>query len=587
MLHSRGYVISGVKRLDGKQLGKHVIRLAKASDASPHDKSARSKSTSAIPVVTAQHVEHIRPMNDWKLNFEDTTQSLACKSSYELALASAIFQVCSIQPLVKNAKDMYSYATKVLGHGIPDAVVRASFFKHFCGGESSGDLKPVVQKLGVHGIGAILDYAAEADVAHTPEARPGMSASAEAMEQQFEGNARIIMDAIDAASEVSASGGKEGFTAVKLTGMGRPEMLSRISSILTWLRQTFARLDDDGNGLLTQEEFIKGLSKAGSNLSHEELCSIYQSIDANKDSMVDVTDWMDSLWPSDPKFSLIFTSSFKHLQGPQFRSLDDEECYQYQTMLDRLEKLAAYAELKGVKLLVDAEQSYMQPAIDHLALVLMRRHNHENPVIFNTYQCYLVDSFDRVKLDVQRAERYGFVFAAKVVRGAYMHQERKLAAEQGYPDPIHPNIEATHKNFDAVVDFLISRKGQMDPETFKAETEEETERRKKLAIMIASHNEESILKAAEKMNQMEISPAQSGIYFGQLQGMCDHVSFALGKKHFNVYKYLPYGPVKEVMPYLLRRLEENSDILAGVKKQKKLIMTELSRRLGWRKHASC
>jgi len=428
-----------------------------------------------------------------------------------------------------------------------------------------------MERLGARGVGAILDYAAEADVDSAP--RGDHATHPDYLgEAACDANAEIVLASIDAAAAAAERGGQEPFAACKFTGIGKPELLERLSAILTSLEVSFAHMDTDKDGRLSVVEFVDGLLKAGSPLNAQQLARLFDGLDLDRNGMVDYADWVEGLCPSEP----IFTESFSPLEEPAytglangaFAPLSKEERNQYVRMIARANRLAEHAAKKGVKLLVDAEQTYMQPAIDHLALLMMQRHNKQKPIIFNTYQCYLKDAHERVQRDMERAERQGFVFAAKAVRGAYIVQESRLAKEQGYANPIHESKEATHACYDSVVEMIISSK-VVDAADGRA---------RQAAVMIASHNEESVIKAVNRMRELDLEP-KDGIYFAQLQGMCDHVSFALGQGGYSVYKYLPYGPVNEVMPYLLRRLEENSDIMGTVGKQRHMIWTELRRRL--------
>jgi len=518
------------------------------------------------------HVETELPGAEGKkVNFADAKRSYANKTSFELARSLMIFRVCAVRPIVANASRLYRLATQTMGHGLPDSVIRASFFKHFCGGENERDLMPVMDRLSSNGVGAILDYAAEADVAAAPRGDHADHPDYHG-EAACDANAEIVMASIDAAATAAARGGQEPFAACKFTGIGQPELLERLSTILCSLNASFARLDSEGNGKLTVAQFVDGLQKAGSTLTAQQLGDIFNNLDLDKNGMVEYGDWVEGLCPSEA----IFTAPFDPLEEPAFTQLTDgsferltrEERVRYSRMIARASRLAEYAASKGVKLLIDAEQTYMQPAIDHLALRMMQKYNTESPIIFNTYQCYLKDAPERVARDMERAGRQGFIFAAKAVRGAYMVQERRLAAERGYDSPIHDTKEDTHACYDRVVDQILSSKT----------SEGADELAHKAAVMVASHNEESIVKVVQRMGQLNLEP-KDGIYFAQLQGMCDHVSSALGQEGYSVYKYLPYGPVKEVMPYLLRRLEENSDIMGAVGKQRLMIWTELKRRL--------
>jgi proline dehydrogenase len=453
-----------------------------------------------------------------KILLEDAKRLFAAATTGELARSLAIFKVCAVPPVVANASRMYKLATVTVGHSLPDWVIRASFFKHFCGGESEHDLKPVMDKLGSCGIGAILDYAVEADVNAAPSGDRATQLDI-FNESGCDANADSLVASIDAASAAASQTGREPFVACKFTGIGQPQLLERVGTILS---------------SLDYAEWVEGLT---------EECS----------------PWMHP--------------AYSHLaDAGVFIPLNLQEREQYARMIARANKLAEYAAEKGVKLLVDAEQTYLQLAIDHLSLLLMCRHNKEIPIVFNTYQCYLKDALERVKRDMDRADRQGFVFAAKTVRGAYMVQERRRAKERGYPNPVHDSKEETDACYDAVVAMIMSRKS-----TVRNEVRSPNQARQP-AVMIASHNEESVIKAVHCMKQLNLTP-KDGIYFAQLQGMCDHVSFALGQEGYAVFKYVPYGPVKEVMPYLLRRLEENSDIMGAVGKQRRMIWAELKRRV--------
>lgn len=207
--------------------------------------------------------------------------------------------------------------------------------------------------------------------------------------------------------------------------------------------------------------------------------------------------------------------------------------------------------------------AYMQPAIDHIVWYLQRQYNIERPVVFNTYQAYLKDCPDRMSLALDKARKHGYKFGAKLVRGAYRVQEAKRAEEGGYPNPIQPNIQATHDAYDwclrRVMESIADGSGAR--------------------VMVASHNEASIQRAVDMMGELGISRKDNAVFFGQLLGMCDHVSFTLGAKGFAVYKYVPYGPVGKTIPYLIRRAQENGDLLAGAARERKLLRSAILHRL--------
>lgn len=238
-----------------------------------------------------------------------------------------------------------------------------------------------------------------------------------------------------------------------------------------------------------------------------------------------------------------------------------------EAMMGRLETLAQAAKDAEVRLMIDAEQTYFQPAIDHMVLRLQRKYNRgDYPTVFNTYQCYLQNTEQRVVDDLERARRDGFKWGAKLVRGAYLVSERQRALEMGYPDPTQASIEDTHACYDECVRLVLS---------------DSVSKQEGSNVLIASHNQESVEKALEHMARLGIDKMDGGVYFGQLLGMADHLSFPLGGAGYKVYKYVPYGPVDEVMPYLVRRAQENSGMMGSpaVQHEADMVNDEIQRRL--------
>ena len=242
--------------------------------------------------------------------------------------------------------------------------------------------------------------------------------------------------------------------------------------------------------------------------------------------------------------------------------LNEEEMTLLENMINRVEKLAELASDLDVKMMIDAEHSYFQPAIDYITTRLAQKYNvGDKTIIYNTYQMYLLDSEERLQHSVEKAKRDGFGFACKLVRGAYMQLEREYSKVNGLPDPIHRTIEDTHANYDLGVEFLLS----------------EMQKGTDIEFMLATHNQVSIEKALDHMKRKNIS--KDRVYFGQLLGMSDQLTFSLGNELYRAYKYVPYGKVEEVMPYLVRRAQENADMMNTTQHEAKLISKEILRRL--------
>uniref|UniRef100_A0A6T8K9X6 Proline dehydrogenase n=2 Tax=Hemiselmis andersenii TaxID=464988 RepID=A0A6T8K9X6_HEMAN len=368
-----------------------------------------------------------------------------------------------------------------------------------------------------------------------------------------------------------------------MTAFGQPALLERTSQVLAALEVAFTRLDTKASGTLTTKEVEDGLRLMGAELTDEQMGALIDRMDFDRNGVIDRTEFLDTLTPLDPATAPLFTAAISPLylkMDDHLDALEEEEVQQLTSMVKRVSRVAAKANELGVSLMIDAEQTYMQPAIDQVALSLMRTYNMERAVILNTYQCYLKDSFVRVRADINRSDFYGFVFGAKIVRGAYMVQERKRAGERGYPDPIQQDLESTHRNYDAVAAYILSHKasGLHPPPGGCTSDDAARGRRAKALLMVATHNENSVRATVGLMRSMGIEK-DGGVCFGQLRGMCDHVSLSLGNHGFWVYKYVPYGPVREVMPYLLRRAEENSSMMAGAGKERGMIWKELRSRL--------
>lgn len=217
---------------------------------------------------------------------------------------------------------------------------------------------------------------------------------------------------------------------------------------------------------------------------------------------------------------------------------DHPELYNYRK---RMNEIFSYADQKNVKVLVDAEDYWFQDRIDEILLDFMKIYNREKTIVFTTLQMYRTDRLDYLKFITDMAKREGFKIGIKFVRGAYMEKERKRAAEGKYTDPINPTKEATDLSFDKAIAYSIENIGIVE-------------------VFCGTHNENSVINLLNLLKKYKLQQNDSRIWFSQLYGMRDNISFNLAAEGYNVAKYLPYGPIKDVMPYLVRRAEENSSM---------------------------
>ncbi len=225
----------------------------------------------------------------------------------------------------------------------------------------------------------------------------------------------------------------------------------------------------------------------------------------------------------------------------------------------RVDAICKAAHAAGVRVFVDAEETWIQETIDRWALEMMRRYNRERVIVYNTYQLYRHDRLDALKADVTQAETSGFHVGAKLVRGAYLEKETRRAAQMGYVNPMNPTKQATDDLYDNSLRYSIAQLSRM-------------------AICVGTHNEDSSRLTTELMRQNHIAPSDDRVYFAQLYGMSDNLSYNLAAAGYRVAKYVPYGPVESVMPYLLRRANENTAIAGQSSREFLLIQKEMRRR---------
>ncbi|MDH7913969.1 proline dehydrogenase family protein [Winogradskyella sp. SYSU M77433] len=246
----------------------------------------------------------------------------------------------------------------------------------------------------------------------------------------------------------------------------------------------------------------------------------------------------------------------KKTEGKEFTEAEQEE---WDRVVDRYDKVCKLAKEKDVEVLIDGEESWMQDAADDLVEEMMRRYNKDVTIVYNTLQTYRWDRLDYLKQLHERAKKEGFKIGMKIVRGAYMEKERNRAIEKGYDSPICESKKATDDNFNASLTYILDNLGD-------------------LSIFIGTHNEASCYLAMEIMEKYNISKEDNNVWFGQLYGMSDHISFNLAAQGYNVAKYIPFGPVKDVMPYLIRRAEENTSVAGQTNRELSLLKEEKKRR---------
>jgi proline dehydrogenase len=386
------------------------------------------------------------------LSFENTEIAFRHSSNPDLKRAYWLFRVINVNFLVKIGPAITNLAMKL--HMPIKGIIKATIFKHFCGGETIRECEDTIKTLERGGVGTILDYSIEG----------------EDDESVFDSTREEILRTIKRAVKDKSI----PITVFKITGVARFSLLEKLD--------------------------------AGSTLTE----------------------------------------------------LEKQE---WDKARARVTAICEKAYSAGIPVMIDAEESWIQKTIDALALNMMQRFNTEKAIVYNTYQLYRHDKLESLKADYKIAVENGFILGAKLVRGAYMEKERKRAEENSYPSPIQPDKQATDKDYAAALDFC-------------------TDNIAKIAFVAGTHNEESCRQLADMLDKKKIDHKNPNVYFSQLLGMSDNLSFNLADAQYNVAKYVPYGPIKAVLPYLFRRAEENTAISGQMSRELSLIVKEVKRRKG-------
>lgn len=246
-------------------------------------------------------------------------------------------------------------------------------------------------------------------------------------------------------------------------------------------------------------------------------------------------------------------------KGDNFQELSANEQKGLAAILDRIDRICAAAAKHQTRLFIDAEETWIQTAIDQWTFEMMCKYNKEACIVYNTVQMYRHDRLAYLQNELERAQQAGIKYGVKLVRGAYMEKERARALSMGYPSPIQPDKASTDKDYDAALTFLV-------------------ENASVFSVCAGTHNENSSLLLTELLQKAHIAPSEKQFYFAQLLGMSDHISYNLSDAGYQVAKYVPFGPVHEVLPYLLRRADENTSVAGQTSRELGLLIKERARR---------
>lgn len=555
-------------------------------------------------------------MDPLDLTFSDTRTAFQSKTTWEVLRGYLVFTLCSSKYLVQNNAALMKLAKRLLGQTLFGWTMQMTFYGQFVAGADQVSIKPLVNRMSSFGVKSILDYSVEEDLsaeqaknAEMMSCTPNDSSFSEdevsvpmadpcsryeaheefadrrlqvmsartyfyMNEAQCERNMETFLRSIEA---VSHSTQGTGLAAIKMTALGRPQLLLQLSKVIMRTRSYLAELagKETATDVISQDvskaTVVDSLrSKAGVDPNSPEVAEWLNGLTYDQKGLIHLFSWsglIDARTMMGEMFQVPSLSTGQ--MEPLMTALSHEEEEMFKNMMRRLHHIFAHAKDCDVRVMVDAEQTYFQPAISRLTMEMMRKYNKEKAIVFNTYQCYLKDAYHSLIVDLDQAERQKFFFGAKLVRGAYMEQERARASSLGYEDPVNPTFDATTTMYERCLTESLRR----------IEEYRQFGQPKKLAIMVASHNEDTVRFTVNSMKEYNIQPSDKVVCFAQLLGMCDNISFPLGQAGYSVYKYVPYGPVDDVLPYLSRRAHENQGIMHKVVKERRMLGAELVRRL--------
>ncbi|KRX40595.1 Proline dehydrogenase 1, mitochondrial [Trichinella murrelli] len=493
-----------------------------------------------------------------EVKFDDSKIAFGHKTKIQLLRSMAVLKLCSTKMVLDRGEDLFKILRWTFGDRISNSLMKATFYGHFVAGENLHDAVETVKRLKARNVRSLLDYCFEQTLDNDSDG------SVE------ECTLKTLIGCIDALAGLNDP---LQMVAIKLTSLGCPKMLLTLSD--SWTRTL--TMVERRTGLSWENLLESPIAADKFNLNNSNLrCGDHQLTAElyNKwlDNLRKTDDGLVDLYPYGILDRVDAWKCIKRMMLADCGMLDDENLqWKYEAMVRRLNEIVDHAVRRNVRIVVDAEQSYFLPMTNILSLELMRKYCKNEPVVFITYQAYLKQANKLVANALQLARRWQCVIGTKLVRGAYMEHERQRALLLGYPSPINDTYDLTNETYDNILDLLIK--------------EINSRQIGKVHLICATHNEQSVkhllanLKSLQLHSTRPTSKCADNISFGQLYGMCDQISFPLADAGFLVYKYLPFGPVGEVLPYLLRRAQENSAVMEKTQFEYNLMKQELKRRL--------
>eukprot|EP01017_Pseudomicrothorax_dubius_P033921 TRINITY_DN4595_c0_g2_i9.p1 TRINITY_DN4595_c0_g2~~TRINITY_DN4595_c0_g2_i9.p1 ORF type:complete len:507 (-),score=98.08 TRINITY_DN4595_c0_g2_i9:28-1548(-) len=466
------------------------------------------------------------------------------KTTFDLLFNYAFNKACQYDLFLNNVERMYNTSRFILGNKATSAMIRITVARIFTAGDSLASLQEVSQSLNSKGIGIMIDYCSEA--------LPGM----ENMEQFFDHNAEYFIKSCEVAATDRGNS-----VAIKVSGLLPLSGLKRVNELQNSLDSLLGAVFDSNNQT-TLQKIAQEFKRRQITFTETDLKSYVEKIIgrelANFSSEISLIEMKSNLfaWYIDGH------ELNRHPIHQQLVKFTESEIQEFKKLERRLESIFTSALENDIKIMVDAEQTYLQNAIDAFTQQYQNKFNKERLFIFNTIQNYLKSSKKRIEYEIERSRHLDVPFGLKLVRGAYMREEGKLANEKKYENPIHNSYNDTENNYHENILKLLRSMTSKDE------------------ILIASHNERTVIMSEEFLESPEARPFhKQNVTYAQLYGLADQITHKLLNQGYKICKYVPFGEMEIMIPYLLRRANETKDMLGSVHIQAQLIKHELRHRL--------
>ena len=432
--------------------------------------------TSSTILPLRYRYSYTKLTNEDLFSKDSISKCLKSESFKSIARGWFVYKIISFDVFTNNANAIFNWLQKILGVSVTRWLLKKAIYGQFVAGEDKDEVLERIKKLEEHKIKFTLTYAAEERNS----------------ELEFEKIKRNILDCISIVIDASDT---DRITAIKLGPLAPHDLMYKINSIIQAKHQLFLQLSRQQNGeylnSISLQTFQYNMQKLDVTLTNASIEDLFQQVSGNQ-CKITARGWQDKL---------VSGSGLYNLLKGNFAEVSSEEKDQIAKFTQRIDEIGNACEANNVKVFVDAEQSYMQRFIHQVAVHhMMKKYNRNRCIVYNTYQCYLRDTEDQLKFDLEYANEENFIYGLKMVRGAYLVEERRLAREKGYSDLTNPTVEATTDMYHRVMDISLREV-----------------KRDKMRLMIGTHNLDSVRRAIKQMQLLGISK-RDGVIFGQSLG---------------------------------------------------------------------